>query len=85
LYNDDDDDHDADLDYYSTAPAQTVCDVSAAQTLTVVSMQPQVTETKVTVVTTSTWDTVWVGQTQYTTHTQPNAATVCWQVGGWYG
>ncbi|KAJ9138323.1 hypothetical protein NKR19_g7884, partial [Coniochaeta hoffmannii] len=68
-----------------TAPAQTVCDLSAAQTLTIVSMQPQVTETRVAVVTSNTYATVWVGQTQYTTHTQANAATVCWQQGGWYG
>jgi len=44
-----------------TAPAQTVCDVSAAQTLTIVSMQPQVTETRVAVVTSNTYATVWVG------------------------
>lgn len=43
------------------APAQTVCDVSAAKTLTVVSVQPQVTKTKVTVVTSNTIATVWVG------------------------
>lgn len=44
-----------------TAPAQTVCDVSAAQTLTVLSVQPQATETRVAVVTTNTFATVWVG------------------------
>lgn len=49
------------VDRTVTAPAQTVCDVSAAQTLTVVSVQPQVTETKVSVVTTNTYATLWVG------------------------
>ncbi|KAL1844320.1 hypothetical protein VTK73DRAFT_2596 [Phialemonium thermophilum] len=68
-----------------TAPPQTVCDVDQPATLTYVSVLPQETTTKVAYVTTSTVVTVWIGQTQFSTHTDYNAATACWQGGGWYG
>ncbi|KAK1761967.1 hypothetical protein QBC33DRAFT_502058, partial [Phialemonium atrogriseum] len=68
-----------------TAPAQTVCDADPGDAITVVSLLPQETETDVSYITVQTVVTQWVGQTQYTTHTDYNVASACSRGGGWYG
>ncbi|KAK3940466.1 hypothetical protein QBC46DRAFT_260976 [Diplogelasinospora grovesii] len=76
------------VDYYLTTstytpPAQTVCD--AGETVTYYYQGPPQTDYEVQYVTYDTWVTVYIGQTQYSTATDYNAMTRCWQGGGWYG
>ncbi|KAK3693253.1 hypothetical protein B0T22DRAFT_532556 [Podospora appendiculata] len=70
------------IDLYTTTttfipPVQTVC--SAEDTTTLYYQGPAQTNYEITYVTYYTWATVWVGQTQYTTSTDFNAMTRCWQ------
>ncbi|KAK3326200.1 hypothetical protein B0H66DRAFT_617092 [Apodospora peruviana] len=68
-----------------TPPTQTVCDQPQLATVTVYTAQPTQTRYDVDHITVSTWATVWVGQTQYTTYTNYQAVTACWAAGGRYG
>ncbi|KAK3905160.1 hypothetical protein C8A05DRAFT_31034 [Staphylotrichum tortipilum] len=67
----------------STPPPQTVCD--AETTVTLLYQGAPQTQYEVTYVTYYTWATVWVRQTQYTTATDYDVMTRCWQGGGYYG
>ncbi|KAK0614971.1 hypothetical protein B0T17DRAFT_582703 [Bombardia bombarda] len=44
-----------------------------------------VTQTSIIYQTTHLTGTVWIGQTEYTTYTNPASATACWRAGGWIG
>ncbi|KAK4194999.1 hypothetical protein QBC40DRAFT_269641 [Triangularia verruculosa] len=69
-----------------TPPPSTVCAGNApGATVTVIRTQSAVTETNVVYLTSHLSGTVWVGQTQYTTVSNPVSATACWRAGGWYG
>lgn len=69
-----------------TPPPSTACVGNApGSTVTVIRTQSAVTETNVVYLTSHLSGTVWVGQTQYTTISNPVSATACWRAGGWYG
>jgi len=67
----------------STPPAQTACGDNVVET--VVFEDEPVTEYEVDYVTVTVAATIWEGQTQYSTQTDWNDASACWQNGGWYG